>query len=56
MLDYFEHAMSSGHDAVAAAFVEADVDGQVLWGVGIDPSITRASYKAIISAVNRSLR
>lgn len=56
VLDYFEHAMSSGHDAVAAAFVEADVDGQVLWGVGIDPSITRASYKAIISAVNRSLR
>ncbi len=56
VLDYFEHAMSAGHDAVAAAFVEAEVDGQVLWGVGIDPSITKASYKAIISAVNRSLR
>jgi len=32
------------------------VDGQIVWGVGIDSSITRASYKAVISAVNRALR
>lgn len=56
VLDYTEHALSAGGDAAAAAYVEANVNGQVLWGVGIDPSITTASFKAIISAVNRALR
>ena len=56
VLDYSEHAMSQGRDARAAAYVEAAVDGQIVWGVGIDSSITRASYKAVISAVNRALR
>ena len=56
VLDYSEHAMSQGRDARAAAYVEAAVDGQIVWGVGIDYSITRASYKAVISAVNRALR
>lgn len=54
VLDYAEHAMSSGDDAVAAAYVECAVQDQVLWGVGIDPSIVRASLKAIVSAVNRA--
>ncbi|MGO1316954.1 MAG: 2-isopropylmalate synthase [Cellulomonadaceae bacterium] len=53
VLDYAEHALSEGGDATAAAYVECEVDGEVLWGVGIDPSITTASLKAIISAVNR---
>ena len=56
ILDYAEHALSTGGDATAAAYVECAVGDQVLWGVGIDPSITTASFKAIISAVNRSLR
>ncbi len=56
VLDYSEHALSQGGDASAAAYVECDVDGQILWGVGIDPSITTASLKAIVSAVNRALR
>ena len=56
VLDYAEHALSTGEDAVAAAYVECLVGDDVLWGVGIDPSITTASFKAIISAVNRSLR
>ena len=56
ILDYSEHAMSQGRDAKAAAYVEAAIDGQIVWGVGIDPSISRASYKAVISAVNRALR
>lgn len=56
VLDYAEHAMSSGGDATAAAYLECAVEGRVLWGVGIDPSITTASLKAIISAVNRSIR
>lgn len=56
VLDYTEHAMESGRTARAAAYVEAEVNGQVLWGVGIDPSITRSTYRAVISAVNRALR
>jgi 2-isopropylmalate synthase len=56
VLDYSEHALSQGGDASAAAYVECDVDGHVLWGAGIDPSITTATLKAIVSAVNRALR
>ncbi|MEI6362464.1 MAG: 2-isopropylmalate synthase [Actinomycetes bacterium] len=56
VLDYAEHAMSAGGDAKAASYVECAVDGRVLWGVGIDPSITNSSLKAIISAVNRAVR
>jgi len=56
ILDYVEHALSEGRDARAASYVECEVGGQVLWGVGIDPSITTSSFKAVISAVNRALR
>ncbi len=56
VLDYAEHALSEGGDATAAAYVECAVGDEVLWGVGIDPSITTASLKAIISAVNRQGR
>ena len=54
--DYYEHAMSSGGDANAAAYLECNVNGGTFWGVGIDPSTTTASLKAVISAVNRALR
>ncbi len=53
VLDYAEHALSSGGDAIAAAYVECAVDGQVVWGVGLDPNIVTASLKAVTSAVNR---
>ena len=56
VLDYHEHAMSAGGDAVAAAYLECAVGGQILWGVGIDPSIVTASLKAVVSAVNRAER
>ena len=56
ILDYVEHALSEGRDAKAASYVECEVDGQVLWGVGIDPSITTSSFKAVISAIKRALR
>ncbi|MFN8169020.1 MAG: 2-isopropylmalate synthase [Candidatus Nanopelagicales bacterium] len=56
VLDYHEHAMSAGGDANAAAYLECAVADRILWGVGIDPSITSASLKAIVSAVNRALR
>ncbi|HEX8632155.1 MAG TPA: 2-isopropylmalate synthase, partial [Catenuloplanes sp.] len=53
VLDYHEHAMSSGGDAQAAAYVECEVDGTTVWGVGLDPNIVTASVKAVTSAVNR---
>ncbi len=56
VLDYYEHALSAGGDAKAAAYLECEVNGHIYWGVGIDPSTTTASLKAVISAVNRGLR
>ncbi|WXK68951.1 2-isopropylmalate synthase [Nonomuraea sp. N2-4H] len=56
VLDYVEHAMTAGSDAKAASYLECEVNGQVLWGVGIDHNVTTASLKAIISAVNRAYR
>jgi 2-isopropylmalate synthase len=54
VLDYAEHALSSGGDAEAVAYVEADVDGAVRWGVGRDRNIVTASLRAVASAVNHS--
>ncbi|WP_372734494.1 2-isopropylmalate synthase [Nocardioides sp.] len=54
VLDYAEHALSSGGDAVAAAYVECLVRDSVYWGVGIDANIVTASLKAVLSAVNRA--
>lgn len=54
--DYVEHALSSGGDAQAAAYVELQVGDQRLWGVGVDGDISTASLKAIVSGVNRSIR
>lgn len=56
LYDYVEHSMGGGSDAVAAAYVDLEVDGHRLWGVGIDPDTTRATLKAIVSAVNRAVR
>jgi len=56
VLDYAEHAMSEGGDAQAAAFVECQIGDEIFWGVGIDPSITTATLRAVISAVNRAGR
>ncbi|GAA2596539.1 2-isopropylmalate synthase [Streptomyces axinellae] len=56
LLDYVEHTLSEGAGAQAAAYIECAVDGKVLWGVGIDGNIVRASIKAAVSAVNRAHR
>jgi 2-isopropylmalate synthase len=51
--DYSEHAMGSGTDARAAAYVECVLaDGRVVWGVGIDEDVATASVRAILSAAN----
>jgi 2-isopropylmalate synthase len=54
VLDYAEHALSSGHDAQAAAYVECEINGRTIWGVGLDANIVTASMKAVTSAVNRA--
>jgi 2-isopropylmalate synthase len=54
VLDYAEHALSSGGDAIAAAYVECAVGDHVYWGVGLDANIVTASLKAVISAINRA--
>ena len=56
LYDYVEHALSSGGDALAAAYVELHVNGLRLWGVGIDADISTASLKAVVSSVNRAIR
>ena len=56
VLDYSEHALSAGGDARAAAYVECAVGDRVLWGVGLHESIVRASFRAVLSAVNRAQR
>jgi 2-isopropylmalate synthase len=54
VLDYAEHALSAGSDAQAAAYVECEIDGQTLWGVGIDANTVTASLRAVLSALNRA--
>jgi 2-isopropylmalate synthase len=53
--DYHEHALSATADATAAAYIEADVDGALTWGVGLHTSIATASLRALVNAVNRAL-
>ena len=56
LLDYVEHTLGASSDSQAAAYIELEVNGQNLWGVGIDGDIATASLKAVISGVNRALR
>lgn len=56
LFDYVEHTLSAGGDAKAAAYVELNVNGIRLWGVGIDSDISTASLKAVVSAINRAVR
>jgi 2-isopropylmalate synthase len=56
VLDYYEHALGSGADARAAAYLEVAVDDRIFWGVGVDPNIVTASLRAVASAVNRAAR
>ncbi len=53
VLDYAEHALGAGEEATAVAYVEVRSGGETLWGVGMDPNITTASMKAVLSALER---
>ena len=55
VLDYSEHALTSGSGAQAASYIHLmdQKTGKVTYGVGISSNITRASLRGIFSAVNR---
>ena len=55
VLDYEEHALQSGANSQAAAYIHLldGETGRVTYGVGVSSNITRASVRAIFSAVNR---
>ena len=57
IMDYHEHAIGSGTNAKAAAYIELRLEGErPLHGIGIDENITTASFRALFSALNRALR
>ncbi len=57
LMDYHEHAIGSGANAQAACYVELRLDnGPTLFGAAIDSNIVTASFKAVLSAVNRQLK
>jgi 2-isopropylmalate synthase len=51
--DYHQHAISSGSDASAAAYIELLVEKESVWGAGIDPNTVIASFRAIVSGLNK---
>jgi 2-isopropylmalate synthase len=55
VFSYSEHSVGVGADATAIAFVEAEVDGKHLYGVGRSANIVSASLIAVTCAVNRAL-
>nr|WP_300305968.1 2-isopropylmalate synthase [Halomonas sp.] len=55
IIDYHEHSRGQGSDAEAIAYVEVRINGEAVFGVGSDESITSASIKGVLSAINRQL-
>ncbi|HWB87586.1 MAG TPA: 2-isopropylmalate synthase [Acidimicrobiia bacterium] len=54
VVDYSEHAIGSGSDARAVAYVESSgEDGMLKWGIGVDSNITTASLLAVLAAFER---
>ncbi|TMM49792.1 2-isopropylmalate synthase [Qipengyuania marisflavi] len=54
--DYTEHALGTGRDARAAAYLECRTpDGRTIWGVGIDEDVATASVRAVLSAANSAV-
>ncbi|AKU21668.1 2-isopropylmalate synthase [Massilia sp. NR 4-1] len=57
LMDYHEHAIGHGANAKAACYVELRLEnGPTLFGAAIDSNIVTASFKAVLSAVNRQLK
>ena len=56
LMDFHEHAISAGADAQAASYIELRLnDAPTAFGVGIDANIVTASFKAVLSAINRQI-
>ncbi|MEO9463133.1 MAG: 2-isopropylmalate synthase [Marinomonas sp.] len=55
ILDYTEHALGTGRDARAAAYLQCESKGQVLWACGIDEDVATASVRAVLSAANSAV-
>ena len=53
--DYHQHAISSGADASAAAYIEITIKDKTFWGIGINSNTVAASFEAIISGINKSI-
>ncbi|MBV8535788.1 MAG: 2-isopropylmalate synthase [Alphaproteobacteria bacterium] len=56
VVDYREHAVRRGSDAQAAAYVEAKIGDETVFGVGHDANIVEASLRAVTGAINRHMR
>jgi 2-isopropylmalate synthase len=61
VVDYAEHAIGKGAEAMAAAYVESicgddDSPRDPRWGIGVDPDITTAGLKAVLAALERQQR
>jgi 2-isopropylmalate synthase len=56
VLDYAEHALTSGQSSEAAAYLEIQIGEKVFWGVGISESIVQASLRGVLSGLNRAAR
>ena len=55
VIDYSEHTLRPGADASAICYMETEIDGKRVYGVGVNPNIAAASLEALVSAVNLSL-
>ena len=56
MVDYTEHALTTGRDSRAAAYLECrDAAGRTIWGCGIDEDVATASVRAVLSAANSAV-
>ncbi|QZD89839.1 2-isopropylmalate synthase [Qipengyuania aurantiaca] len=56
IVDYTEHALTTGRDSRAAAYLECRTpDGRTIWGVGIDEDVATASVRAVLSAANSAV-
>ncbi len=57
LISYYEHALDKGSDSRAVAYIQIeDEKSRRFWGAGIDTNIETASFRAILSALNRSQR
>ncbi|MEP0390834.1 MAG: 2-isopropylmalate synthase [Erythrobacter sp.] len=55
VLDYTEHALGTGRNAKAAAYLMCQSGDQIIWGCGIDEDVATASVRAVLSAANSAV-